>query len=402
MTPPLGHPKLVRKLMARIEEEGPISFADFMDAALYDSVCGYYNGIGKIGQEGDYSTSPEVHPVFAHLLGRQIAQAADAAAPGEEFTVVEMGAGTGALADHLLQHYRLACPNLLARLRYLIVERSSRLAEQQQERLRALLQEGVQIQWVQDLDDVPANSITGVMFSNELVDAFPVHRVVNRALGLREIFVGWSDNAFIEIEAPPLFRSLERYFERRGVQLSEGQRADVNLHAVNWMRQVARCLRRGTVLTIDYGHTAADLFSPVRNTGTLLCYYRQTISQSPYTRVGLQDITAHVDFTTLALAGQDTGLEITGFTNQLHFLIGLGIESAFAGVDPESSDSARMRDLLRPDGMGTTYKILAQHKGMTPPRLDGLRAPPFFQESLYAGVPHAGEFSTISASARAR
>src|SRR5207245_1184516 len=119
-----------------------------------------------------------------------------------------------------------------------------------------------------------------------------------------------------------------------------------------------------------------------RKTGTLLGYYRHTGSGSPYVHVGQQDLTAHVDFTSLALAGQDMGLEVTGFTNQLHFLIGLGIESTFADLDPESPQSAAMRELLRPDGMGTTYKILIQHKGMSAPQLDGLRSRPYYSIAM--------------------
>ena len=209
-----------------------------------------------------------------------------------------------------------------------------------------------------------------------------MHRLVKRPLGLREIFVGWDGSRFIEIEAPPFSPDLEAYFARIGISLEVGQQAEVNLQALAWMRQVGTRLRRGLVVTIDYGHAAADLFAPARKTGTLLGYYRHTVSDSPYVHVGQQDLTAHVDFTSLALAGQDVGLKVTGFTNQLHFLIGLGIESAFAGLDPESPQSAAMRELLRPDGMGTTYKILIQHKGMSAPQLDGLRSRPYFLDAL--------------------
>ena len=379
----LGHPGLVEKMVARIERDGPISFAAFMEAALYDPEFGYYMTAGpRIGREGDYYTSLDVHPIFAELVGRQIAQAAEEIVPSGEFTIVEMGAGKGLLAQHLLNAYRRDKPDFLARLRYLLVERSPAMVETQKQRLLELTGTGVNIAWVPDLDAVSADSITGVFLSNELVDAFPVHRLVKRPLGLREIFVGWDGSRFIEIEAPPFSPDLEAYFARIGISLEVGQQAEVNLQALAWMRQVGTRLRRGLVVTIDYGHAAADLFAPARKTGTLLGYYRHTVSDSPYVHVGLQDLTAHVDFTSLALAGQDVGLKVTGFTNQLHFLIGLGIESAFAGLDPESPQSAAMRELLRPDGMGTTYKILIQHKGMSAPQLDGLRSRPYFLDAL--------------------
>ena len=379
----LGHPGLVQKLVARLEREGPLSFAAFMEAALYDPDFGYYMTAGpRIGREGDYYTSLDVHPIFAELVGRQVAQAAEAIAPSGEFTIVEMGAGKGLLAKHLLTAYRRDNPDFLARLRYLLVERSPVMVETQKQRLRELRDAGLSVAWVPDLDAIPADSITGVFLSNELVDAFPVHRVVKRPLGLREIFVGWDGSRFVEIEAPPCSSALEAYFVRLGISLEAGQEAEVNLAALEWMRLVGGRLRRGLVVTIDYGHAAADLFALARKTGTLLGYYRHTVADSPYVRIGQQDLTAHVDFTSLALAGQDVGLEVTGFTNQLHFLIGLGIESAFAGLDPESPQVAAMRELLRPDGMGTTYKVLVQHKGMLAPQLDGLRSRPYFKDAL--------------------
>ena len=413
----LGHPGLVSKLVARIERDGPITFADFMEAALYDPDFGYYTTPGpRIGPDGDYYTSPDIHPIFAELIGKQIAQAAEAMTGAgratEDFTIVEMGAGKGLLARHLLNAYRRDNPNFLPRIRYVIVERSAAMIAEQQRRLRSLLHEGVAITWCTDLTSIPENSLTGVILSNELVDAFPVHRIVKRPLGLREIYVGWEKDPsprpspwpiasgramgapgegdiggrFVEIEAPPFAPTLQEYFDRVGVSLENSQRAEVNLQALDWMRQVGRRLCRGLVLTIDYGHTAADLFAPARKMGTLLCYHRQIVSDTPYVRVGEQDLTAHVDFTSLALTGREAGLEVTGFTNQLHFLMGLGIETAFAGADSDSPAFAGMRHLLRPEGMGSTYKILIQHKGMSAPSLDGLRSRPYFTDALFGGM----------------
>src|SRR5438132_14380634 len=210
------------------------------------------------------------------------------------------------------------------------------MVETQKQRLCERRDAGLSVAWVPDLDAIPADSITGVFLSNELVDAFPVHRVVKRPLGLREIFVGWDGSRFIEIEAPPFSPDLEAYFARIGISLEVGQQAEVNLQALEWMRQAGTRLRRGLVVTIDYGHAAADLFTLTRKTGTLLGYYRHTVADSPYVRIGQQDLTAHVDFTSLALAGQDVGLEVTGFTSQLHFLINLATEVTFGRLDPEA------------------------------------------------------------------
>ncbi len=148
------------------------------------------------------------------------------------------------------------------------------------------------------------------------------------------------------------------------------------------MKDVARALGRGFVITIDYGHTAQDLYGPDRPRGTLLCYYSQMASESPYSRVGLQDMTAHVDFTSLAITGEEGGLHVTGFTNQMSFLMGLGVERMLESLEPGSSEFQSVIQLLRPEGMGRTFKILIQHKGITEPQLDGLRFKPFFGSAL--------------------
>lgn len=148
------------------------------------------------------------------------------------------------------------------------------------------------------------------------------------------------------------------------------------------MKEVARVMGRGVVLTIDYGHTAPDLYGPDRARGTLLCYWKQLTSEDPYTRVGLQDMTAHVDFTALATVGDEAGLRVTGFTNQMSFLMSLGVERMLEPLEPGSKEFQEIVQLLRPDGMGRTFKILIQHKGMPEPQLDGLRYKPFFGSAL--------------------
>jgi len=201
---------------------------------------------------------------------------------------------------------------------------------------------------------------------------------------IEEICVDYRDGHFTESLRPLSTPELTGYLRRLNLSLPEGYRTEINLQAVRWMRQVAAVLNRGVVLTIDYGHTAQDLYGPDRAQGTLLCYFSQMASDDPYVRVGLQDMTAHVDFSTLATVGEEQGLCVTGFTNQMSFLMGLGIEEILAGLDPEGAECRAALHLLKPEGMGRTFKVLIQHKGMERPNLKGLKFQPFFGSALVA------------------
>jgi SAM-dependent MidA family methyltransferase len=180
----------------------------------------------------------------------------------------------------------------------------------------------------------------------------------------------------------PAVRAYLRRLSDLDVTLTDGQSADINLQALAWIAQVARVMAMGVVLTIDYGHTAQDLFGPERRHGTLLGYRRQMLSEDPYEAVGLQDLTAHIDFSALAAVGQEAGLAVTGFTNQMSFLMSLGVEQELERWEPGSRESQAIVQLLRPEGMGRTFKILVQHKGILEPQLDGLRFKPFFGAAL--------------------
>jgi len=162
----------------------------------------------------------------------------------------------------------------------------------------------------------------------------------------------------------------------------EGYRTEINLPASEWMKQVAQRLDRGFVLTIDYGHSQQDLYRSDRKHGTFLCYSRQSVNEDPFLRVGEQDMTAHVDFSSLAAAGEEQNLHMTGFTNQMNFLMGLGVEQMIAELEQDSPQFKAAIHLLRPNGMGTTFKVLIQHKEVQQPELDGLRYKPFFDSAL--------------------
>ncbi|HEU5093176.1 MAG TPA: SAM-dependent methyltransferase, partial [Nitrospira sp.] len=236
--------------------------------------------------------------------------------------------------------------------------------------------------WVNDLANVAPQGLTGLFFSNELVDSFPVHRVQVTAQGLEELWVDYRDGRFVECLRPLSSDTLAHRLRRVSADWPEGYRTEINLRASEWMKHVAQHLDRGFVLTIDYGHTAQDLYRSDRKHGTFLCYFRQSIREDPFRRVGEQDMTAHVDFSSLVETGEGHKLQTTGFTNQMSFLMGLGVEQMIAELEQDSPQFKAAIHLLRPNGMGTTFKVLVQHKGIQQPELDGLRYKPFFGSAL--------------------
>jgi len=395
-----GHPQLVEAILDEIRCSGPMSFARFMDLALYHPIYGYYmrldhktdaempdQGLGedRIGWTGDYVTNSDVSSVFAQTLARQTIQMDEQLGRPDPCTVVEMGAGKGIFARDFFNACRTMSPSLADRLLYVIIERSPAMQVSQQRALESCGLDPARVTWLSRLGELGTESVVGALFSNELVDAFPVHRIGIMNGTARELFVDYAEGRFCERWQPLSSRELQGYLERLtdvGVVLPDGARTDINLQAVEWMEDIARVLRRGFVMTVDYGHLAHDLYGPDRRGGTFLCYYHHMASDNPYERVGLQDMTAHVDFTTLACVGQAAGLHVAGFTNQTSFLIGLGVEGMLESMQPGSAAFQSVAQLLRPDGMGGTFKILIQRKGVDAQELDGLTFKPFFGSGL--------------------
>ena len=382
-----GHPKLVAAIASEIAQSGPIPFVRFMELALYHPQFGYYmrppdEGTERIGWSGDFYTSSDVHSILGQALAKQARQIDALLGYPTPFTVVEMGVGKGLLARDFLATILAQPGSLHDRLRYLLVERSPAMRELQRQNLAPWLNNPGLVTWVENLDSLAPQSVTGLFLSNELVDAFPVHRIQMSGGQAQELFVDYQNGKFAEILRPLSTQQLADYLLRLKVTLPEGYRTELNCLALEWMSQVAQTLDRGIVLTIDYGHTAQDFYGPDRSRGTFLCYYHQMASDNPFERVGLQDMTAHVDFSSLATVGQNAGLSVTGFTNQMSFLMGLGIEDMIARLEPESPEFRAAIHLLKPDGMGRTFKILVQHKGIERPTLDGLTFSPFFGTAL--------------------
>jgi SAM-dependent MidA family methyltransferase len=359
-------------IVARIQSQGPMPFRDFMEAALYHPQHGYYRSRReKMGREGDYLTSPEASPAFGVLVGRQLGEMWQAMGTPRRFDVAEAGAGTGRLCRDILRWARGHAPDLRDALAYTIVEVSDALVQRQRE---VLADEGEDVRWSAELPD----GVEGCLLSNELLDSFPVHRVAVRDGELMEVFVGWDGARFVEELRPPSTPEIATYFRRLGLLPGEGCRAEVNLAAAQWMGRASRALRKGFVLTFDYGYEAEELYAPWRSDGTLLCFYRHNPSSDPYARLGRQDITSHLDFTTLREAGEEAGLQTLALVSQSEFLTNLGIAEALA--PPAEGDVnleeyyARRRavsELIDPAALGR-IRVLVQAKGVGHPRLTGV------------------------------
>jgi SAM-dependent MidA family methyltransferase len=228
-------------------------------------------------------------------------------------------------------------------------------------------------------DDLPAGGVLGCLFSNELLDALPVHRVVQRREGLREIYVTARQRMLVEEEGELSSPAVADYLERYGAPLAEGQQAEVHLAAMAWLERAAAAMERGFLLTIDYGYRAQDLYGAGRQRGTVLAYRKHRAQEDWLAIPGQQDLTAHVNFTALEERGRELGLETLGLVPQTNFLLALASASGFADLqEPGGNETEKLRarlglkQLIHPEGMGETFKVLVQAKGVTGVRLSGL------------------------------
>ncbi len=349
----------------RISGRGPITFAEFMEVALYGPGGYYTSSLDKWGPEGDYLTNLDISSVFSTLMARAVHEMWQVLGRPEDFLLIEGGAGRGLLTEGILDSLRDRYPDLYRTIKAVLVERNPHLRRGGGEKLR----------WLDDIDCI-GRGVTGCFISNELFDSFPVHRLVMRGT-LKEIYVGLKDGRLCEIEGELSDPALESYFDALDIRLLEGQTAEVSLAAGDYIKRLGAVFKKGFVLTVDYGLPARELYLPERR-GTLLCHRRHTLNEDFFESVGRQDITAHVDFTTLVLEGRKVGLELTGFTLQRHFLMGLGILDELievSGTGIGEMDDIRhnqgIRELFIPGGMGDTFKVLVQHKGMEKPVLSG-------------------------------
>jgi SAM-dependent MidA family methyltransferase len=379
-----------------------MTVAAFMEIALYAPQAGYYaRAAQRSGRAGDFFTSVDVGPVFGELLEIQLEEMADLLSgvgplasdasgvasdlsphargekPRASFDLVEAGAGNGRLAADILGAARLRNPLFYNLIRLHLVEASegARVAQ------RAVLAD-ITDRFVSSTDGLPA-SFEGALIANELLDAMPVHQVVMSDDGLREVYVDAVGDELVTRDGPPSTPALAEYLARAGVTLAPGCQGEINLLAIDWIRQAARHLARGFIILIDYGHCADELYSAQRAHGTLATFARHSMAgPEPRTatpcwlqRPGEQDITAHVDFTSVRAAAEAAGLTTLGFLDQTYFLIGLlsgdGASGSGGAVADPATKARALRTLLLPGGLGSTHKVLLLGKNVGTPSLRG-------------------------------
>jgi SAM-dependent MidA family methyltransferase len=356
-----------------------ITFAEYMDLVLYHPQNGYYSTQAvNLGKKGDFFTSVHLGQDFGEMLALQFVDMWENLGKPPKFSLVEMGAGQGYLALDILNYLQQNYLDFFQILEYIIVEKSVTLQQQQQQITQAF-----PIKWL-DWEDIQGDSIIGCFFSNELVDAFPVHQMIVNQGNIEEIFVtcgsfsetneiDW-EKSFFEVKGGVSTERIKDYFKLIDINIHtyiNEYRSEVNLAALDWLTTVSTKLQKGYLLTIDYGYPATRYYNPRRDQGNLQCYYQHQRHDNPYINIGKQDITTHVDFTSLELWGEKCGLQKIGFTQQALFLMALGLGARIAEIANSKlpiNQLLQRRDqlhqLLDPVGLGS-FGVLIQGKGLS-------------------------------------
>jgi SAM-dependent MidA family methyltransferase len=360
--------KLGLLLLEKIRNEGPITFHDWMAEALYHPLYGYYvTDRERWGRRGDYSTSPQRSPMFAAAFARVFARLFESLGSPDRIRLIEFGGGDATFAGKCIDFIRKNFPELFAAAEYLFVEQG--IVSLQTARSR-LAEFGKKVDFISSIDAVTLSANPCIIFSNELLDAFPVHRVVRRGTAIRELYVSRTDAGGFRWEEGDLSTPLiEEYFLTNGVELKDGQIAEVNLEARSWMRDIAHSIQRGYVVTVDYGELASELYDPERRaTGSLRAFSRHKIEDDLLQFPGEQDLTSSLCWSDLIATGEREGLETIELQRLDQFLIQNGIleelEAAMSGdAGPAASQLALgAREMILPGGMAGSFQVLLQKR----------------------------------------
>ncbi|VAW89980.1 SAM-dependent methyltransferase, MidA [hydrothermal vent metagenome] len=357
-----------QSLFERIADEieaqgGRISFAQFMSQALYSPGLGYYTaGAQKFGEAGDFVTAPEISPLFSHCLAHQVAQVLGELGGGD---ILEYGAGSGVMALEIFRELARidSLPN-----HYYIIELSADLRERQQQCLRDNEPQFLErVVWLDALPDTPIN---GVVLANEVLDAMPVNLFQVQQKRLQEVNVALGEQglSFVSGDASDTLTSAG--LSELAAQLPDGYRSEYNASVGPWLRSMAESLGQAAVFLIDYGYPRHEFYHPQRSGGSLMCHYRHRSHPDPLILLGLQDITAHVDFTQVAEEALNAGFEVSGFTTQAYFLLSLGLterlaESHSDDIKQQMLVAQQVKKLTMPNEMGELFKVIALQKNLS-------------------------------------
>ncbi|MCM3873133.1 MAG: SAM-dependent methyltransferase [Pyrinomonadaceae bacterium] len=358
---------LTDRLQERIRAEGPITFHEWMKAALYDPDQGYYcrSDRERWGRLGDYRTSPERSVLFAATFARYFAKLyLDLGSP-PALTIVEVGAGAGHFAETLLETLQERFPDIFSKTHYYIDEVSPDSRSRAQLRLARF---GTRVEFKSLAALNPLDH--AIVFSNELLDAFPVHRVIRQGGELRELHVGLSESGSFEWTVGRLSTPrLSEHFGRLGIDLVEGQTADVNLEIETWLELVSAKLRSGYLITVDYGAESSVLYSEDKQEGSLRSFYKHQVADDVLLQPGQQDITSSVDWVIVKMAGARNGLEVVAFKRQDRFLLDAGLLSEMelrVNETPRESERLRVstsaREMILPGSMAESFQVMVQQK----------------------------------------
>lgn len=385
MTGPSGGPALVARLRAKAEEGG-LPFRRFMELCLYDPDHGFYAGpSAALGRGGHFYTSVQASHLFGQMLAQQILEVWERLGRPSPFTLIEQGAHDGRLAADILKWLRDFAPGLFAACECVLAEPMAHWRVTQCETFE---REGLagRVRHVPGLDALAAAPRAGVVYCNELLDAFPVPRVRFRGGGWREVAVAWDGGRFIEADAALASPGLAAAVAALPLPQIEGYTTEIHDGLVPWIRQAAATLEQGAVFAFDYGLEQADYYAPSRPEGTIRAYWRQRMHADVLDRPGEQDLTAHVNWTALAAGGQAAGLHFLGLADQHHFAVGL-LEGDLRRLEAEWERAGdRVRPLLRalqtlahPEAMGRAFAVAGFARGIAPqPPLAGFRHARFF------------------------
>lgn len=346
-----------KTIIKEIADNGPITFADFMNIALYDKNNGYYSGgKAKIGKEGDFYTSPHVHSAFGEVIANFILKTKKFLGK-EDLTIIEIGSGKGYLALDILNHIS-ACTDEIKNINYIIIEKySDNLVEE-------INKYKNNIKIYNNINEL-SDSINGIAISNELFDSLPFHKIIYKDNHLQEYYLDYIDGKFTEVIKDLSHPGISEYIDRYDLNFSNLKQLEVNLLAGKYLEEISKVLNSGFILTVDYGYLSEELFSNEKPQGTYRCFYNHSVNRNTYQNIGNQDITADVDFSNLILKGNELGLEELKYTTQAQFLIDWGILDIFEKtLKADGKGSNAIKNLFLPGTMGHYFKVLIQKKNI--------------------------------------